>query len=158
MRSVIRIAVVIAAGFALYWLVVLPYRGNLALRAIAQSSVVAQTANREVAVIVARQNLDALQTIAAGRRLAPTWYMLYGANCEVLDRLGDAAESYTAALRIDDRPELYVNRAMVRLHLGQPDAAIADLAYAARFQPTVLEHLDGEIRARVAAAAGMAKP
>ena len=44
--------------------------------------------------------------------------MLYGANCELLNRYPAAADAYTRALRIDDRPELYVNRGMVLLHLG----------------------------------------
>ena len=146
MRSLVRLAAVIAAAAALYWLVVLPYRGNLVLQAVAESSAVAQKTDPQIAVIMARAN------VAAGRRLDPAWYMLYGSNCELLDRLPAAAEAYTRALRIDDRPELYVNRAMVRLHLGQTDAAIADLDYAARFNPAVMEQIDGELRARVAAA------
>jgi hypothetical protein len=57
-------------------------------------------------------------------------------------------------LRIDDRPEIYVNRGLVRLHLGQTDLAVSDLATAARFDPSVLYQLEGELRARVAAAVG----
>ena len=152
MRSVIRLAAVLAAAAALYRLVVLPYRGNLVLQAVVESSAIAQKTSPQIAVIMARSNVAELERIAAGRRLDPAWYMLYGANCEMLERLPAAENAYTGALRVDDRPELYVNRAMIRLHLGQTDAAIADFVYAARFNPAVLQQIDGELRARVDAA------
>ena len=155
MRRLVQAVAVVAAAAAFHLLVVLPWRGNLALRAMLQSSVLAQRSDPQVGVIIARQNVAALESVKAGRRLDPTWYMLYGANCEVLDRLADAEAAYSGALRIDDRPELYVNRATVRLHLGRTDEAVADLAQAARFDPAVLQQFDGEVRTRAAAAAGL---
>ena len=104
---------------------------------------------------MARDNLDRLDRVASARRLDPAWYVLYAGNCEVLDRLPPAVDAYTRALRIDDRPELYENRAMILLRLGRTDEAMADLVKAARFDPSVLEHLDNELRARVTAAAGL---
>ena len=44
---------------------------------------------------------------------------------------------------------------MALLHLSRSDEAVADLAKAARFDPSVVEPLDGELRARVTAAAGL---
>jgi len=155
MRKLVQIAAVIAAAAAFYWLVVLPWHGNLVLRTVVRSSEIAERADPQIGVIVARQNVVALDAIAAGRRLDPAWYMLYGANCEMLGRLGDAEAAYSGALRIDDRPELYVNRAMVRLHRGNADGAVADLAQAAKFRPEVLDGFDGEVRTRAAAAAGL---
>jgi hypothetical protein len=46
-----------------------------------------------------------------------------------------------------------VNRGLVMLHMGAADAAVADLATAARFDPNIIDQLEGELRARVAAAA-----
>jgi len=155
MRSLIRAAAVIAAAVAFYVVVVLPYRGNLVLRAVAERSELARATSPDRAAVAARDNLVALERVAGSRRLDPTWYMLYAANCELLDRGPQAVDAYTRALRIDDRPELYVNRAMIRLRLGQTDAAVADLTLAARFNPGVLDEIDGDLRARVAAAAGL---
>lgn len=152
---IVRGAAVVAACIAIHFLCVVPYRGNLVLREVMQRSTLAQRVDAQRAAIIARSNLDDLDRIARGRRLDPAWYMLYGANLEILDRLPEAADAYTRALRIDDRPELYVNRAMVYVHLGRTDAAAADLAKAARFNPFVLHQLEGDLRARVAAAAGL---
>ena len=156
-RSVIvlvRAAAVVAACLALDWLFILPFRGNLVLRGVTQRSTVAQSADPQRSVILARANIDALTRAARGHELDPAWYMLYGANCEILGRWPEAADAYSRALRIDDRPEIYVNRGLVYLHLGRTDAAVSDMATAARFNPFVLEQLNGDFRKRVTAAVG----
>lgn len=150
----VRAIAVVGACVAVHRLYILPFRGNLVLREVAQRSAVAQSAVPQRAAILARANLDDLVRVARGRELDPAWYMLYGANCEILGRWPEAAEAYSRALRIDDRPELYVNRGLVYLHLGRTDAAVSDMATAARFDPFVLEQLDGELRVRVTAAVG----
>lgn len=153
--AIVRAAAVVAACVATYYLCVIPYRANIELRELKQRSTLAQRVDPQRAAIIARSNLADLDRIARARRLDPAWYMLYGSNLEVLDRLPEAAETYTAALRIDDRPELYVNRAMVYIHLGRTDAAVTDLAKAARFNPQILSRIEGDLRARAAAAAGL---
>jgi O-antigen ligase len=147
-------AALVAAGFAINQLCIAPYRGNLILREVAARSLLAQSLDDRRATEIAHTNLHDLDQAASGRRLDPAWYLLYGTNCEILGRWTEAAATYTNALRIDDRPEIYVNRGLVRLHLGQTDLAVSDLASAVRFDPTVIYQLDGELRARVAAAAG----
>jgi len=157
--SVLRISArtiaLVAAAFALHAVCVLPYRANLALREISQRSAAAQRADAQSAAVLARQNLEELTAIATARRLDPAWYMLYGANCEMLDRYPAAADAYSRALRIDDRPELYLNRGLALLHLRRQEDAIRDLTRAARFDPSTVWRLDGDVRARVAAAAGI---
>ena len=154
LRNSLRAVVLVAAVIALYFVCVVPYRANLTLQEVSQRSETAQSSDTATSAILARQNLEALERVAGARRLDPAWYMLYAGNCVMLGRLPAAADAYTRALRIDDRPELYVNRGQVLYHLGRTDEAVADLVKAARFDPTVLEHLDGELRARVAAAMG----
>ncbi len=149
----IRAAAVAAAAAAIYYLCVLPYRGNLLLREIEQRSRLAESAPALRAIDLAHTNLRDLDR-ARGRRLDPEWYLLYGSNCEILGRWQEAADTYTDALHIDDRPEIYVNRGMVMLHMAKPEAAVSDLATAARFDPGVIEQLEGELRVRVTAAAG----
>ena len=149
----IRIAAVIAAAIGIYELCVVPYRANLLLTVVDRRSTLAQSAEPTHAVALAHENLRDLDVARQGVRLDPNWYLLYGTNCEMLGRWDEAADMYTRALRIDDRPELYVSRGMVMLHLGKLAAAEADLTRAARFNPNVLDDLGGDLRTRVAAAA-----
>jgi len=154
MRSLVRIAAAIAAIIGIQQLCIAPYRGNLAIGAVEWRSR-DEPDNAPRAIALAHRNLSDLGAAERSRRLDPNWYLLYGANCELLGRWSEAADVYTRALRIDDRPEIYVSRGMARLHLGLIPEAEADLATAARFNPKVLNELDGELREHVAAAAGL---
>ena len=157
-RSVIvlvRAAAVLAACLGIDRLAVVPLRSNLVLREVEQRTITARMVDTRRAAVLARMNLDQLQRTAAGGRLDPSWYLLRGANCELLERWQEAADAYTEALRIDDRPEIYFNRGMVMIRVGRIDAAVRDLTKAARFDPNVLNQIDGEIRRRVAPAAGL---
>lgn len=150
-----RAAAVVLAVFAIDRLCVEPYRGAAVEVEVQRRSLVADAADPQRGAILARQNLGDLDRVAAARRLAVSWYLLYGGNLELLNRWQDAVDVYGRALRIDQRPEIYLSRGLARLHLGQVDAGIADMVTAARFNPYVLDGLDGEVRARVAAAAGL---
>lgn len=149
----IRAAAVVVAALAIDQLCVQPYRGNLVLREVEERSARAQNLDSRRAKELAHVNLHDLDVGARSRRLDPEWYLLYGANCEIVERWSDAADAYTHALQIDQRPEIYINRGLVMLHMGAADAAVADLTTAARFDPTIIDQLEGELRARVAAAA-----
>jgi tetratricopeptide (TPR) repeat protein len=151
----IRLFALVVAGVGIDHLCIDPYRGNLLLRDVALRSGRAQQLDTSRSLELAHRNLHDLDLAARGRRLDPEWYLLYGGNCEILGRWNEAADAYTQALKIDDRPEIYVNRGMAMLHMGHADAAVADLATAARFDPNVIYDLDGELRARVTAAAGL---
>lgn len=148
----LRAASLVAACIGIDHLGIVPYRGNLVLRQVEKRSLLAQSLDARNAAALAHANLYDLDQAAGGRKLDPAWYLLYGTNCELLGRWTEAADAYSSALRIDDRPEIYENRGLVMLHLGRTDLAISDLATAARFDPSVLDQLDGELRARVAAA------
>jgi len=134
---------------------VIPFRDNMVMREIEERMNVAQSVDSVRAVPLARANLDDLDRVARSRRLDPAWYMFYGANCEILDRWQDAADVYTRALAIDQRPELYFSRGLVMLHLGRIDQAAQDMITAVRFNPFLLDQIGGELRARVAAGAGL---
>ena len=153
---VVRLAAAVAAVLGIWRMCVLPYRAVGVEFAIEQRSERADAvSDRTRSVILARENLRELDGIAGARRLAVTWYILYAGNCELLERWDAAVDVYTRALRIDQRPELYFHRGLDRIHVGQAEAGVGDLITAARFQPAVLDQLDGELRARVAAAAGV---
>jgi tetratricopeptide (TPR) repeat protein len=133
----------------------IPFRDNLAMREIDERTDIAQSADPQQAIVLARTNLADLERTVRSHALDPAWYLLFGANCELLGRWQDAANAYTRALSIDQRPEIYFNRGLALLHLGHVEAATADLVIAVRFNPTFIEQIDGELRARVAKAAGL---
>jgi tetratricopeptide (TPR) repeat protein len=155
MRNAIRAAAVIVAALALHSLCVVPYLANLRLVDIERRTARAQVLDAVQAVPMARTNLRDLARDERAQRLDADWYVLYGANCEILGRYGDAVAIYSQALRIDQRPEIYANRGLAKLQMGRIDAAVNDLAVAARFNPFVLYQLDGDLHTRVAAAAGL---
>ena len=155
MRSLARAAAIVAGALAFYWLCVLPYHASAVEVEVQRRSAFAEKAEPQRAVIMARENLAELDRIARVRRLDASWYMLYGGNYAMLDRWPEAVDAYSRALAIEQRPEIYFNRGLGRLHLGQTDAGIADMVTAVRFNPQLLDQIDGELRARVAAAAGI---
>ena len=152
---VVRAAALIAAAIGVYFLCLRPLHGQVVLRDVRQRTILAQSHGRQNATILAWSNLDDLERVARACRLDPAWYLLYGGNCELLQRYTEAADAYTRALAVDDRPEIYFSRGRVKLYLGQTDAATADMVTAARFDPSILEQIDGELRTRVAIAAGL---
>jgi tetratricopeptide (TPR) repeat protein len=152
MRSLLRIAALIAAAIGIYQLCVEPYRGNLIIDEVARRSVAAQSASGLDKTALVNANLRQLDGAEESRRLDPNWYLLYGANCELLERWHDALIVYTRALQIDHRPEIYEARGLVEQQLGLMNEAEADLVTAARFNPGMLRDLDDAIRPRVEAA------
>src|SRR4051812_13823172 len=101
----LRVAAVAAAAIAFDRLCIEPFRGNLLLRDVLQRSSAAQLMDTSSATVLARTNLQELARAEKSRRLDAAWYMLDAANCQMLDRWDEAADVYTRALRIDDRPE-----------------------------------------------------
>ena len=153
MRNVIRAAAIVFAAFAGYYVCVVPYEANFALVTITQRTLNAPSVDPISAAPIARTNLRDLAEIRTPERLDPTWYLLYGANCEILGRKSEAVEVYSRALEIDQRPEIYVDRGMTLLQLGRTDDAVKDLATAARFKPDIVYDLTGDVRERVETAA-----
>lgn len=153
LRLILFAIVIVAACIGIHRLCVIPFRDNLVLREIEQRLEIAESVDPLRAAPLALANLADLERIARSHRLNPQWYALYGANCELLGRWQDAVDVYTRAMAIDQRPELYLYRGLVLLHLGRIDRAADDMIAAVRFNPFLLDQIDGELRARVAAAA-----
>lgn len=152
---VANVVVIVVVCFAIHRLCVIPFRDNLVMRDVEERMSIVQSVDPVRAVPLARANLADLDRVARSRRLDPAWYMFYGANCEILERWQDAANAYTRALVIDQRPELYFSRGLVMLHLRRIDEAAADMITAVRFNPLLIDQVGGELRARVAAEAGL---
>ena len=154
-QLLLAIVLLAGAGFAVHRLCVIPFRDNLVMGDVEKRMAIVDNVDSYRATSLARLNLADLDRVASSRRLDPAWYLFYGASCEVLDRWQDAADAYTRALDIDQRPEIYFNRGLVMLHLGQIDRATADMVRAVRFNPFFIDQISGELRTRVAAEAGL---
>jgi len=154
-QALLAIVMMAAAGFAVHRLCVIPFRDNLVMRDVEERMDIVENLDSYRAMSLARLNLADLDRAARSHRLDPAWYMSYGANCEILHRWQGAANAYTRALDIDQRPEIYFSRGLVMLHLGQIDQATADMVRAVRFNPRFIDQISGELRTRVAAEAGL---
>ncbi len=154
-QGVLSIVVIAAAALAIHRLCVIPFRDNLVMRDVEERMAIVETVDSLRAMSLARLNLADLHRVEPSRRLDPAWYMYLGANFELLDRWEDAANAYSSALAIDQRPEIYFSRGLVRLHLGQIDPAAADMIRAVRFNPFFIDQISGDLRTRVAAEAGL---
>ncbi len=158
-RYLIRVAATVLAAAGLYRFAWLPWTANVVLSAVEARSRLALKGDDPAAVaIIARNNIDALRRIAPAVSDDANYYMLYAANARFLNDLDVAAAEYTAALdHADRRPEIYYERGLVYLAMGRTDAAVADLAHAAQFDPNLVLSLSGELQDRVVLAAGLKK-
>jgi tetratricopeptide (TPR) repeat protein len=153
-RVVFTVVVIVTAGFAVHRLCAIPFRDNLVMRGVEERMRVVENVDRFRAMPLARLNLADLDGMARSSRLA-AWYLFYGANCEILERWEDAANAYTSALAIDQRPEIYFSRGLILLRLGRIDEAASDMIQAVRFNPVLIDQISGALRTRVAAGAGL---
>jgi hypothetical protein len=156
LRWICRVAVLAAAGMALYRYSWLPYRANHVLFAVEQRGEAAEAADPLKGMPVARTNIAMLESVEAGCRTNVNYQMLYAANARVLRRPDLARQHYDAALAIEGRPEIFMQRGFTSLEAGHVDAAFADFVHAIRFNPRMIDQLAGEeIRLRVWHEAGM---
>lgn len=101
---------------------------------------------------LARENISVLRALPTRSRTVQI-QLLIARNLEILERRYDALEEYRVALLLDERPEIYVNRAIVRIQLGQIEAARSDLTRAARFSANALSDVDTPLQQEAITAA-----
>lgn len=147
------VAVVLAAA-ALFRLVWLPLQANIALPGIDQRALRAENSGGTARLMLARKNLDALASIEPVSRLNVDYYILSAVSARQAGDVDRAVAEYTKALAIDQRPELYFQRGNMYVEAGKILPAVADYAYAARFNRHLPDRLTGEMRRRVEAAIG----
>src|SRR5947209_6309753 len=127
LRIALAAIAVIASAVALHWFCALPYRCSRQLHLIEPRSYRAvEMAESPRGTILARENLEQLESIRGACRNDLTWMMLYAANARVIGDLPGAAAEYTRALSLYRRPELYYNRAMTRLAMGDVQGSVRD--------------------------------
>lgn len=156
-RVACRVVAIAFVAFALHRLAWMPWEANHVLSLVeARSRVAIDSGDPVTTAVIARGNIDQLRRISKATRDDANYYMLYAANAKLLGDLDLSERMYTAALdNADHRPEIYYERGLVYLQKGQVDAAVADLAHAAKFNPSVVYTLSGDLQQRVMALAGI---
>jgi tetratricopeptide (TPR) repeat protein len=154
-RIVLRTVVVAVAALAIHRFVILPWRAHRILSAVEARTAAAADAGDTNAVLMARRDIELLDQTASVTRTDPNFYMLYAFNERILGNPAGAAAKYTEALQYaDHRPEIYFGRGQAYLAQGNIEAAEADLVHAARFNPSIVKEISGELKDRVTREAG----
>ena len=148
----IILAILIGLGFAAATraFVIIPLHCLLVVKRTEDRTREAIAARPGFREVLARENIRALRRCEG--RYSPDihLYMLLGANHQLAEEWEQAAAAYESALRIDRRPEIYINIGMTRLHLNQEVAAIDAFVTACAFAPQMLDEVpEGDVRDRV---------
>jgi tetratricopeptide (TPR) repeat protein len=153
-RIALRAVVVVVAAFALYRYSIVPMSANRTLKDIELRTRGALDGgiSEDRSVMIARDNIERLGRFEPRCLLAVEYHMLWAGNARILHRTDDALAHYTLALALEHRPEIYFERGLTYLEKGNVDAATADVARAARFNPNYITEIDSEFQRRVIAA------
>lgn len=153
----LRVLAVVLAAVACGWAIV-----EFAVRPIHCNRVITDMTRRTNAlegigddyqrIARARTNLQTLRGLQCETDVRVP--MLIGANEEALGQFDDALTAYRDALRVDQRPEIYVAIGDALVQEGKVDEAVDNYVIAARFSPNVLENILSEeianrIRSRI---------
>jgi len=152
MRRIAAGLVAALALLSLYLFCVVPWKANEASKVFTATVKMAVEGN-PTAIAFLRDGTN-LATAEAWRRSArddAELNMAVASAFALVGRPDDALRIYDEAFRFDRRPEMYFNRASVRLGTGDAAGAIEDYLYAVRFNPTLLKRIPNEaVRGRVA--------
>lgn len=150
MKFVASIAVAALALFAAYTLVARPYADNLQKLALDTNTQGAVVAESYRAALTARTNVITATRLLQRYPGDADLYVFLGTNQEVLGMNDEAAETYSRALRVSPRSEIYLNLGLLQLKMGERSAAIETLAHGVRFEPVLAEEIaDPTVRAAV---------
>lgn len=149
MRKLAIGLVALLAAALLYRLIVVPWHCNQVSK-VMEAALQAALGGNPVARAFLSDHLDRAE---ACRALVPddaNLNVAIASTYAMLDRHDEALRVYELALQYDRRPEMYFNRAVIRLGTNDIDGAIDDFVYAARFNSELVEQIHSDaIRERV---------
>jgi tetratricopeptide (TPR) repeat protein len=154
-RSVVAIAIALAALAALDLLVVVPWRCDVLARGVSESTERAKLLRgSERSRAAATNNISLLGECAELCRTDVNMAMLLASNFRLLNHNSVAAALLEEALHYEHRPELYFELGNTQLELGLRDEALENFVRAGNFVGTsdFKEIADPEIRERAYAA------
>ena len=131
-------AVLLTVG---YRTVVVPYRCNTLTPGLRRSTLAIFDTPSDRREETARKNMARVVPCMEAMPYYVDLYMVLAANQRVLNRMEDAAATYTRALAYDRRPEIYYNLGHVQMELGQRDEGVANLYRAVLFDRAILPEI-----------------
>ena len=142
-RRVAALLVVAAGAYAFYEFCVLPWRCNAIRKSgAARTQYAFEHAATPEGRIRARNNVDLLLSCIRPSCRDVSLDMLIAANYRILGQEQEAISYYRDALRLDRRPEIYLNLAATEIAAGNRDAAREDLVRATLFNPWMITEID----------------
>ena len=151
-RQLIRLAALPPAALALYWLCWMPAKANALLLSIDDESARIETLPGDERVAGARDHVSRLAEVEPFCRRNIDYLLILAANERMADEPELAIETYTKALSVDHRPEIYYRRGMAKYELGMTDEAIRDFAITVSFSRRAIRRVPERVRERVLAA------
>jgi tetratricopeptide (TPR) repeat protein len=134
LRVAVCLAVIAVTPYALDAIAIRPYRCNIVKKNVQTQSIalldvpLGPAVSRRVHGFIAD-----LQPCAEACPTDADMYMTLAVTDRILGRPDHAIEMYTEALKIERRPELFFNRGVMRLQVGQRALAIEDFMQACAF-------------------------
>lgn len=135
-RRFVSLAALVVALAACYWVVVLPYRCNVALKTLeARTGAVLPNFDSDLARLVARRTIDSLHRLPSCCRDSAQYRMVEGVSYRMLRDRPAALAAYRAALERERRPEVFLNLGYAEIESGDDRAALEHFMLAVRFDP-----------------------
>jgi tetratricopeptide (TPR) repeat protein len=136
MRRILAAALIVAAALLLIhqWALV-PWQCNRLLYPMRLRSyaLLGRVRDPLVAIPAARETIEMASRCAARCPEQIDWLLMTAASYHVMGQYDRAEATYRAALRVDQRPEIYRDLGFTQLDARQFDDAIVSLAVAFRF-------------------------
>ena len=149
-RVLVAVVVIVAFAAAIRSFVVLPLQCQLVVKRTEDRTREVMAARPGFRAVLARENIRALRRCEGRYPPDINLFMLLGANYQLAEEWEQAAEAYASALRIDRRPEIYINLGVTLLQLNEEQKAIDAFVTACAFAPQMLEEVPmGPVRDKV---------
>lgn len=151
MRKLVIILALLATLVSIQRFVVVPWRCNQLVK-LMEAALQPALAGNEAARKFLTENIAIAESYRTRVPGDANLNVAIATSYAMMGRHHEALAVYDTALLHDRRPEMYFNRAGIRLNLGDVQGAVDDFTVAARFNPMLAEQIRSEsIRARVRA-------
>ena len=135
-RRLVSIGALVAALIASYYVAVLPYHCNVALKTLEQrTGVILPNSDTEAARLVATRTIERLHHLPSCCRDLAQYRMLEGVSYRIVRDRPAALAAYRIALAHERRPETFLNLGYAEVESGDQKAALEHFVAATRFDP-----------------------
>jgi tetratricopeptide (TPR) repeat protein len=142
-------AVIVLSALAIHRLVWVPLRCDIEARALEERTVDALSRTDGTKMILARETLERAGKASEQCGEDLHLYMIRGASLRILRRSEEAEAMFREALRIDRRPEIYLQLGLAQVESGKDTEAVESFRTAVEFQPIIMEQVPVHLRAAV---------